>query len=135
MTAATVGSVEGDLLRHAVRSLVTHLPNTPRDVTRHLLSLARDHDGRTTVAPKPTLAGRWVRRTRGNAGPTVPGIGHVADTASRGLDDAAAVCGRQLRGALDWGTPARPGNHAGGWQPCRTCVTAIAAVTPLRRTA
>lgn len=129
------GSAEGDLLRHAVRSLIAHLPDTPRAVTRHLLNLALDHDGRTPAIPVPVLAGRWVRRTTGNAGPGVPGIGHIADATTAGMDAAIAVCGKQLRGALDWGTPARPGNHADGWGPCRTCVTAIAAVTPLRRTA
>lgn len=126
MTAAT--SVEGDLLRYAVRSLIGHL-DTPRDVTRHLLALARDFDLDVTGTPPPILTGRWVRRTKGNGGPGVPGLGHVAADRCAGLDDAVGVCGRSLRGALDWGTPARRGNHADGWRPCRACMAAVAATT------
>lgn len=130
------GSAEGDLLRHAIRSLIAHVPGTPRYVTRHLLDLAVAYDARMdTAAPRAVLAGRWVRRTTGNGGPGIPGIGHIADATTTALDDGVAVCGKKLRGVLDWGTPARPGNHADGWRPCRTCVSAIAAVTSLRRTA
>lgn len=128
-------SVEGDLLRHAVRDLLGRHPGTPSFLARHLLNLARDYDRRSAFTPRPTLAGRWVRRTCGNAGPGVPGIGHVAAAMSAGLSDAVAVCGTKLRGDLDWAHPARPGNHNHEWRPCRTCVRAILSVTSIRRAA
>lgn len=123
MTAATTGA---DLLRHAARDLLAHLDNVPRDVTRHLLNMARDLDSEHATAVMVSMDGRWVRRTRGNAGPGVPGIGHVAATDSGGdLSDAVAACGTRLRGGLDWSHPAKPGNHADGWQPCRACVRTL----------
>lgn len=117
---ATTGA---ELLRHAARDLLAHLDNVPRDVTRHLLNMARDLDSEHATAVMVSMAGRWVRRTRGNAGPGVPGIGHVAAPDSGAdLSNAVAACGTRLRGGLDWSHPAKPGNHADGWQPCRVCV-------------
>lgn len=124
-------SAEGDLIRHVVRSLVGHVAETPRDVTRHLLGMARDFDARRCDTPRPALAGRWVRRTKGNAGPGTTGLGHVAAATSVGLDHAFGVCGKQLRGDLDWAHPATPDNRADGWRPCRVCVAAVASTTPL----
>lgn len=39
-----------ELLRHAARDLLTHLDDVPRDVTRHLLAMARDLDDRQAAA-------------------------------------------------------------------------------------
>ncbi len=135
-------SVEGDLLRHACRHLLAELPEVPGAVTRRLLALARDYDQAAHRPPvvAPSLAGRWVRRARGNAGPGVPGIAHVAADRSAGLGDATAVCGTALRGRLDWAYPALPGNAGDGWRPCRACARHLlptATVTDLtaRRTA
>ncbi len=123
MTTATTGA---DLLRHAARDLLAHLDNVPRDVTRHLLNMARELDSEHATAVMVSMGGRWVRRTRGNAGPGVPGVGHVAATDSgTDLSNAVAACGSRLRGGLDWAHPAKPGNHAVGWQPCRVCVGSL----------
>lgn len=132
-------STEGDALRAAARDLIDRFPTIHGTIVGRLNLLARRYDtelalreqrealARRDRATAMDTRGRWVRRVKGNGGPGVPGVGHIATTTRRTpLNDTEALCGAQLRGALEWGHPAvATAAPEAEWRPCRPCLRVL----------
>lgn len=121
---------QGDALRTAAAEVADTNPVLAAVLRRQAADLDRIPALDAAVASFSDSRGRWVRRTRSNAGPGLSGIGHIAIVARKATETAAeTMCGRRLVGSLDWEMQAHAERLApSGWRPCLGCHDALLAV-------